>query len=340
MVFGKLAVGNEQWEMGNRKWEIGNGKSVFYSLLRGNGVSETPCSLIFVFIFVSLVCTGCAKVKAASETKAAEEGTVFAVNTVKAAEGSLNDYIALSGDIIAGSSVDAYPEIAGKITNIFVSVGQRVTRGAALVEVDPSRAGMNYRRGVVTSPVSGTVTAIPVSIGATVSQQVAVARLSGGEALEVKLYVPERYISKIALNLPCEITLDAWPGETFRGTVKEVSPVVDVASRTMEVRVNVANQEGKLKAGMFAKVKLITEQKTNIVTIPAGSLLNRFGEDYVYVVVNNPSGAGSVAKKTAVTCGITVDGVLEVRAGLAPNDIVVTRGQTLLADGARVNMVD
>jgi len=87
-------------------------------------------------------------------------------------------------------------------------------------------------------------------------------------------------------------------------------------------------------------VKIITERKDNIVTIPAGAMLSRFGEDYVFTVVDNPGGEGKIARKTTVTPGLLVDGVLEIRAGLSAGDAVVTRGQTLLTDGARVNLID
>ncbi|MDR2552371.1 MAG: efflux RND transporter periplasmic adaptor subunit [Treponema sp.] len=217
-----------------------------------------------------------------------QEAPIFAVNTSTAVQGQIWDYIALSGDIVAGSTVDVYSDVAGRVTRVYVNVGSRVNRGTPIAAVDPSKPGMNYVPGVAGAPISGVVVALPAQVGATVSQAVPLARISGGDALEIKLYVAERFISKVAMNQPCEISLDAWPGEIFRGTVTEVSPVVDPVSRTMEVKVNVANQGNKLKEGMFAKVKLITAQKENIVKIPASALVQRFGESYVFVAEEVP----------------------------------------------------
>ncbi|MDR0597751.1 MAG: efflux RND transporter periplasmic adaptor subunit, partial [Treponema sp.] len=190
---------------------------------------------------------------------------MFAVNTTLAVQGQILDYLALSGDIVSGTSVDAYSDAAGKITRVYVAAGDRVSRNDPVAAVDPSRPGMDYQVNIVRAPIAGTIIALPAQVGMTISQSVPVARIAGGNALEIRLYVAERFISKVALGQACQISLDAWPGEFFRGSVTEISPVVDAASRTMEVRVNVDNPGSKLKAGMFAKVRVITNARNNIV---------------------------------------------------------------------------
>jgi multidrug efflux pump subunit AcrA (membrane-fusion protein) len=109
----------------------------------------------------------------------------------------------------------------------------------------------------------------------------------------------------------------------------------------MEVRLNVENPGSRLKAGMFAKVRIITEQKNNIVKIPAGALIRRFGEDYVFVVEPDPDNPRNyIARRRVVKTGILIDGVLEIQEGLAADEEIIVRGQTLLEDGARVNVVE
>jgi multidrug efflux pump subunit AcrA (membrane-fusion protein) len=221
------------------------------------------------------------------------------------------------------------------------------------------------------------VTALPAQVGMTVSQTVPLARIAGGNALEIRLYAAERFISKMAVGLACEITLDAWPGEVFRGSVTEVAPTVDPASRTMELRVNVENPGAKLKAGMFAKVRVITERKENIVKIPASAMLSRFGETYVFVVEELPPAEETppeaappakkgpiafilgklrpqeakqeesplpaqryAARKRIIQPGILIDQILEIQQGLEPDEEIIIRGQTLLEDGARINVVE
>ncbi|MDR2247622.1 MAG: efflux RND transporter periplasmic adaptor subunit [Treponema sp.] len=315
----------------------------------------------FVYMAVAAVLffSGCGQISAIREritgnknpagpggVPAVQERPVFAVNTTTASQGQIRDYLALSGDIVAGSTVDAYSDVAGKITRVFVSIGNRIGRGDPIAEVDPSRPGMNYVPGIARAPVSGTIVALPAQVGMTVAQTVPLARIASGNtasgnALEIRLYVAERFISKMALRLPCEITLDAYPGEVFQGRIIELSPVVDPSSRTMEVKIGVTNTANRLKAGMFAKVRIITETKNNIVKIPAAALLQRFGENYVFTVGTDPEDpAFQIARKQIVVPGISIDGTLEIQQGLAPGDEVIVRGQTLLEDGVRVNVID
>jgi len=270
-----------------------------------------------------------------------QEIPVFAVNTTLAVQGQIQDYIMFSGDIIPGSSVDVYPEMAGRITQLYVSVGSWVNRGSSIASIDPSRPGMTFLPSVATAPISGTIIAMPAQVGMTVSQAVPLARIAGGGALEIKLNVAERFISKMAMNLPCEVTLDAWPGEIFYGSISNISPTVDATSRTMEVRVNVRDTEAKLRQGMFAKVRVIIERKDNIVKIPASAIVNRFGEQYVYVTEQDYRDPSiTLVRRRLIVPGIQIDGVVEVLNGLEPDEEFVVRGQTLLDEGSRVNVIE
>jgi len=301
-------------------------------------------SKILILLLTVFVFSGCERIKEAYGKKKAggaadQEAPVFAVNTTPAVHGQIQDYIALSGDIIAGSTVDTYSDAAGKVTEVYVTIGQRVSRGDRIAAVDPSRPGLNFRIGIATAPISGTVVSLPAQVGMTISQAVPLARIAGGGALEIRLFVAERFISKITMNQSCEITLDAWPGEVFFGSISEISPTVDVASRTMEIKVNVSNPGFRLKAGMFAKVRIIIEKKENIVKIPSSAMINRFGEQYVFTVDRtNPD--NPVARRRVIVPGIHIDGVLEIQQGLAPDEEIVARGQTLLEDGSRINIIE
>jgi multidrug efflux pump subunit AcrA (membrane-fusion protein) len=298
---------------------------------------------------ILILFSGCERIKTAYEKLRSggpgragpPEVSIYAVNTSTAAQGPIQDYLALSGDIVAASTVDAFPETAGKVSRLYVSVGSRVQKEDPIADVDPSRPGMTYVASVVKAPIGGVVVAMPAQLGMTVAPGVSLARIAAGSALEIKLYVAERFLSRISLRQPCEITLYAFPGEVFRGSVTEVSPVVDPASRTMEVTVGVSNAGARLKPGMFAKVKIITERKSNIVRIPAGAMVQRFGRTYVFVVEPDPDNPGGFrARERGITPGILIDGILEVAQGLAADEELVVRGQTLLEDGSRINVID
>ncbi|MBN2509064.1 MAG: efflux RND transporter periplasmic adaptor subunit [Spirochaetales bacterium] len=263
-----------------------------------------------------------------------EEETVFAVNTIQAVSGQIFDYIEVNGDIKASSSVDVYPDTAGKVSRIMVRIGQRVTAGQELLYVDPSRPGMNFAQSPVKAPIAGTITALPAEIGSSVAPSIPVATVSRMENLEIVTYVSERYISKVALGQDALIALEAWPGVQFRGKVAELSPVLDPLSRTMEIKLSITEQDRRIKAGMFARVKLIVQEKQNTVKIPAEAMVNRFGENFVFVV------NGESVERRKVTPGVQIDNKLEVTEGLSGGEEVVVRGQTLLEDKAQVKVID
>jgi multidrug efflux pump subunit AcrA (membrane-fusion protein) len=305
-------------------------------------------SLMMMTAVMSLaVFSGCGGKKDAATSAArggggrpGEAAAVFAVGTTTAVKGQISDYIELSGDLIAGSTVDTYSDAAGKIVSLNVTSGSYVTRGSPIGVVDPSKPGMTYALYTVRAPISGTVVSLPAEVGMTISQSTSLAKISGGGGLEVQLYVPERFISKVSRNLGAQITLDAWPGELFRGNVSEISPTVDVASRTEMIKVNVDNSGSRLKAGMFAKVKIITESKDDIVKIPSASIVQREGKSVVFVVTPDPTEEHSkIAHQIDITPGIQIDNVVEIRDGLMAGDEVVVQGMNLLTDGGKVNVV-
>ena len=217
-----------------------------------------------------------------------------------------------------------------------VGVGDAVTKDQVIALVDASRPGMTYEPGPVKSPISGTITAVNVVAGSMVSQQSSVARVSKTELLEIGMNVPERYVSKIKADQSAYLRFDAYPGEIFPARITEISPVLDQTSRSMAVKLSLVRQDSRVKAGMFARVKLITDTKTNIVKIPSSAVVTRFGETFVFIVQR---GEKTTVKKTPVTVGIIVDDKAEILSGLKTKDEVVVKGQTLLEEGSEVNVV-
>jgi multidrug efflux pump subunit AcrA (membrane-fusion protein) len=294
-----------------------------------------------VFIMTVWLLAGCKPKEQGPERGPAQ--TVFAVSAVTLAWGDIADYLTLSGDMVAGSSVDVYSDTAGTITERRVSIGSRVEKDRSIIAmVDPSQPGMQYMANIVRAPISGVISALPGQVGMKISQSSPIAVISGGGGLEIQLYVAERFIYRIKMGLPCEITLDAYPGDNFRGRISEISPVVDTSSRTMMIKVNVDNPGDKLKAGMFAKVKIITEEKKNVITVPENAVLQRGGQNFVYTVQDDdpdPDSKTKTVKRTLVSLGLNVDNMFEITDGLKAGDEIIVRGQTTLTDGSRVNII-
>ena len=296
--------------------------------------------LLILFIATILIFTGCTK-PAQQNPNAAPMGmdekpaeTVFAVNAFLSYKGDLNGYLEFGGDVSAVSSVDVLPDTNGKLSKIYVSVGDVVKKDQVLAEVDASRPGMTYSASPVKAPVSGTITSFATSVGNMVAASMTIGRISSTDKLEIKTSVPERFISKIKLNQKATLTFDAYPGETFYAKVTKISPVLDTSTRTMGVTLVLDPPDSKIKIGMYARIKLITDHKSNAIIIPASCLVTRSQEQCVFVV--NPDNTVSLKK---VTVGIKVDDMVEILSGLEGNEKVVTKGQTLLNNGTKVNVV-
>lgn len=294
--------------------------------------------MFVILVVISCTMLSCNKKNSEKDPSTAEEteAVVFAVTTVTATRGELNDYLEFGGDVVAKSNLDILPDAAGKIAQVLVSVGDKVNKNQIIAYVDPSRPGMNFEYSPVKAPISGTITAVNVVPGSMVAQQLSIAKVSKMETLEVIMNVPERFVSKVKDGQNAYLRFDAYPGETFLAEVSEVSPVLDQMSRTMGVKLSFIAKDPRIKAGMFARVKLITDIRSNIVKIPDAAIVNRFGENFVFVAV--PGETPSV-RRQVVSVGVRVDEKAEIISGLAPDTEIVVRGQTLLEEGSLINIV-
>ena len=213
------------------------------------------------FLVVNLVKNGSEGPLKRGSFETDEKETVFAVTTIDAVSGGIRDHLDVNGDIIAASTVDIYSDSAGKLIRLFVEPGDYVRKNQIIAEVDASKPGMNYVANPVKAAISGTITSLPLYIGATVSPQIPIASIGELSRLQVRTYIPERFISRIALGMPALIELEAYPGEIFDAVVTELSPIVDEITRTLKITLNLNSRDSRIKAGMYAQISLITQEE-------------------------------------------------------------------------------
>ncbi|NLM00173.1 MAG: efflux RND transporter periplasmic adaptor subunit [Treponema sp.] len=293
-------------------------------------------SVIVVASITLLTFVACSKpADKKSKTSVFEEAeTIYAVNTMITDLGNLDAYLEFGGDVDAANCVDVLPDTNGRITRYYVNVGDYVRKEQIIADIDPSRAGMTYSISPVKAPISGTVTQLPYSIGSMAVPSMSIGKISSTNRLEIKMSVPERFVSRIAMNQRAYITFDAFPGEEFNAKVVEVSPVLDNSTRTMSVKLNLDPPNSKIKVGMYARIKLITDRKKDIITIPYSGLVTRQGEAFVFAVMNDNS-----VKKISVKQGLRVDDKVEILEGLEAGTEIVIKGQTLLDESSKVNVI-
>lgn len=294
----------------------------------------TIASMAAVLTFMS-----CGPKKAAKE-ESKEVETLYAVSTYKTVAGNLDDYLEFGGDVASVNEVMVLPDQAGKITNVLVKVGDMVKKDQTIAYVNPLRVGVVYNDSPVKAPISGRITSLPVTVGSTVSQSSSVAKVARTDDLEIRIAIAERFISRISNGQKATVTFDAYPSVEFGAKIFEVSPVLDTATRTMGVKLRLNPPDSRVKVGMYGRVKLVTESVKNAIVLPISALVTRDGKDYVFVVTSPKSGKNAAAVSLKpVTRGILVDNQVEITKGLEAGEEVVIKGQTLLNDGAKVNVV-
>jgi RND family efflux transporter MFP subunit len=152
--------------------------------------------------------------------------------------------------------------------------------------------------------------------------------------LRVYISVPEVYATAIRSGETVTLTLDAFPGEKFTGTLVRDSNSIDLISRTLRVEVDVDNPTGRLLPGAYAFVHLDLPSAANAVTVPTNTLLFR-AEGLRVAVVRNGE-----AKLVPITVGHDYGSTVEVLNGLTPEDTVILDPSDSITDGSPVKMVE
>ena len=302
-------------------------------------MKKTSAKLPFILMAAAILSSALVSCKGKSEKTEKEEETetIYAVNADIVQAGNLDDYLEFGGDVSSVSAVDIYPDTAGKISRIRVAVGDLVKKDQIIAYVDPSRPGMNYSENPVKAPISGRVTSFPPTIGTMVSQSYSIAKISDTDELQIKVNVAERFISRIRENQTAIVSFDAYSGVEFKARVFEVSPVLDTTSRTMLAKLKVEPADSRIKAGMYARVKLITDTIEGAVVIPNDAIVYRDGKPYVFTAKSESS--ESSVNMVSVKEGLSVDNKTEIQEGLKEGDVIIVKGQSLLSDGSKVKIL-
>ena len=184
----------------------------------------------------------------------------------------------------------------------------------------------------IRAPFSGVIGLRQVSVGDYVKEGADLVNLEAIDPLKVDFRVPENYLRQVRVGQPLEVTLDAVAGRVYNGRVYAINPLVDAAGRSIVIRAQVANTDTRLRPGMFARVRLITEERADALVVPEQALVPQGTEQFVFRV------ADGKAQRVRVEIGQRGDGKVEVRQGLAGDDVVVVAGQLKLRDGVPVTI--
>ncbi|MGE0723805.1 MAG: efflux RND transporter periplasmic adaptor subunit [Alphaproteobacteria bacterium] len=188
-------------------------------------------------------------------------------------------------------------------------------------------------RASIRAPFAGVVGLRMFSLGAYVSPGDRIVELADIDPIRVDFRVSETALPSLRNGQPIAITVDALPGRTFAGEIYAIHPIVDENGRALRLRARIPNPDGVLYPGLFARVRIVIEQRDNAVLAPESAIFPVDERKFVYRVVDGK------AVSTEVVLGRRQAGAAEVRSGLGPDAVVVTAGQQQIRDGALVEVM-
>jgi cobalt-zinc-cadmium efflux system membrane fusion protein len=193
-----------------------------------------------------------------------------------------------------------------------------------------SGGGAGGGRIVLRAPIDGAVLVMHAVSGEVAKPEQSLLTVGDNTAVWVWADLYERDIAvvkkgQVAQRLTAALSVKAYPGEEFPGTVDLVSPAMDESSRTVKVRIQVKNDGGRLLAGMFAAVKVFLPSADEALALPKHALLDDDGRSFVFVHYE-----GEYYVRRPVVVGRRWADWVEIKGGVEPSQTVVAEGAFLM----------
>ncbi|HTM04826.1 MAG TPA: efflux RND transporter periplasmic adaptor subunit [Vicinamibacterales bacterium] len=335
------------------------------------------------------------------------------VELATAHKASIQQQVTVVGNLIGEATVSVVPRTAGRLQTISVKLGDRVTRGqkiaqledydiqeqvkqaAAAAEVstaqirqrdaDLKRADTNLARSkslfdrqllprqtlddneatyqaalaqldlaraqsaqsqarleelkitlsntIITSPVTGFVSKRNVDPGAFVGQQAPIVEVVDVSTVRLVANIVEKDLRQLKPGNSAGVQVDAFPGETFQGRIARISPILDPATRTAPIEIEIPNPASRLRPGMYARVGITVDSKKDTLVVPVNAMVDLGGRRGVFTPLPDNTAAFRV-----VQVGLENGDVTEVLGGLQEGDRVITTGAASLRDGDRIQL--
>jgi RND family efflux transporter MFP subunit len=183
---------------------------------------------------------------------------------------------------------------------------------------------------VITAPVDGFVGKRTLDPGASVGVNTSFMSVVDIRTVRLVINVVEKDLRRINQGTAAEVEVDAFPGETFHGRVARIAPILDPASRTAQVEIEIPNTTFRLKPGMYARATFTVEKHDHALVVPTMAVVDVSGKIGVFL----PD--GETARFHQVTVGIEHQDVTEVTEGVEEGQKVISTGAAALREGDRI----
>lgn len=234
---------------------------------------------------------------------------------------------------LAKSTLKRTEDLASKN---FVS-GSAQETAASNVEVLAARLKLTEARLAkmrILAPFDGVVGIRTVSIGDYVKDGADLVNIEDIGVLKVDFRLPERYLPQMRSGQAVEVIADALPGSRYRGAIEAINPRIDANGRSLEVRARLSNADGRLRPGLFARVRIIIGERSNALLVPEEAIVPLGDDFFVYTVVDGK------ANRIRVKLGVRRNSQVELLEGVKAGDKVITAGMRVQRDGQPVRIVE
>ncbi len=203
----------------------------------------------------------------------------------------------------------------------------------ARINLDVAQTEMDKTRLVATR--DGILGDKGADIGEFVTPQRKVATLVAIKDVLVKVGIIEKEVDKVYPGQKMLVTVDAYPGNVFEGTIQSISPIITGESKTFEITAKIPNPDSLLLPGMFARTKVITYEADDAISVPNDALTKTAGGFQVFVINKD-----NLAEARDVQVGYVSTENTQIQSGLNPGDVVIVQKPPELKAGSKVKIIE
>jgi RND family efflux transporter MFP subunit len=213
--------------------------------------------------------------------------------------------------------------------------------GVAAAQINVSKEELRQElarqaKGLVVAPIDGTVALRNVNVGDLASDAAGappIFRIVDNRLLNLTVTVPSVDSGRVKVGQPLEFTVDSQPERTFTGKVMYVNPELSTTDRSLKVIAEVRNVPETLKGGLFAKGRIVTGVRAEVLQVPrsaVGAFDTQAKRGSLFIVKNG------VVRKREIVSGVVNGDMVEVISGITPGEQYVVRGGFNLKEGDKV----
>jgi len=197
------------------------------------------------------------------------------------------------------------------------------------------------RKKQISAPFSGRLGIREVNVGQFVNNGARIVSLQSLDPIYIDFLLPQQLIAGLRPGQPIKVITDVYPDRSFAGELTAINAEIDRVTRNIRLQGTLANPQGALRPGMFARVILTLGEPEEVVAVPATSVLTAPYGDTVFVVSEKTTEEGAktlVAEQRFVRTGRAMGDFVSVTEGLKAGETVVTAGVFKLRNGATVEV--